>query len=376
MLDYPLIITATYLVSAALLVVGLKQMGSPATARRGNLLASAGLLSAVAITLLDRAILDFRTIAAGMVVGAAIGITVLFSLRYITQEVFERLFPGVVAIVLAMGMGFGLAQYLIFLIPDDMLDQMESLEVYFTSSLVLIFGFIGISLGLTRASNWESLLSAVKQRSVLHNNAKIIDTSSLIDGRIFEIAKIGFLDGTLVVPRFVLHELQHIADSPDPVRRTKGRRGLDILKDIQEAGLEIPIEILDDNPEESTEVDMKLMLLAKQFNAKIVTIDFNLNKVAQIDGIGVLNINELANALKPAALPDEGMEVKIVKEGKEPTQGVGYLDDGTMIVVDGGRDFVGHNVSVLVTSVLQTAAGRMIFTKIDKVVTDDSRKAL
>lgn len=312
----------------------------------------------------------------GAIVGAAIGITVLFSLRYITQEVFERLFPGVVAIVLAMGMGFGLAQYLIFLIPDDMVDQMESVEVYFTSSLVLIFGFIGISLGLTRASNWESLLSAVKQRSVLHNNAKIIDTSSLIDGRIFEIAKIGFLDGTLVVPRFVLHELQHIADSADPVRRTKGRRGLDILKDMQEAGLETPIEILDDNPEESTEVDTKLMLLAKQFNAKIITIDFNLNKVAQIDGIGVLNINELANALKPAALPDEGMEVKIVKEGKEPSQGVGYLDDGTMIVVDGGRDFVGHNVSVLVTSVLQTAAGRMIFTKIDKVVTDDSRKAL
>ena len=312
----------------------------------------------------------------GVGIGGVAGATVLLSLRYITQEIFERLFPAVIAIVLAMGMGFGVAKYLIYLIPEEMVAEKESLEVYFTSSLVLIFGFIGISLGLTRASNWESLLSVVKQRSVLFSDSKILDTSALIDGRIYEIAKTGFMSGTFIVPRFVLHELQHIADSSDLLRRTKGRRGLDILKELQEAGGSVQVEILDDNPEESPEVDTKLMILAKQFKSKIITTDFNLNKVAQIEGIEVININDLANALKPAALPDEGMDVKIVKEGKEANQGVGYLDDGTMIVVDGGRDFVGRTVSVMVTSVLQTAAGRMIFTKMDKVISDDSRKAL
>jgi len=308
--------------------------------------------------------------------GSAVGIIVLFSLRYVTQEIFERLFPAIIAIVLAMGVGYVVAQYLMYLLPESMIAEEESMDIYVTSSLVLIFGFIGISLGLTRASNWESLLSAVKQRSALLHNSKIIDTSTLIDGRIFEITKTGFMEGTFIIPRFVLHELQHIADSSDLLRRTKGRRGLDILKDMQESNTGIQIEILDDNPEESTEVDTKLMILAKQFGSKIITTDFNLNKVAQIEGIEVLNINDLANAMKPDALPDEGMDVKIVKEGKEATQGVGYLDDGTMIVVDGGRDFVGRTVSVLVTSVLQTAAGRMIFTKMDKVVSDESRKAL
>jgi uncharacterized protein YacL len=305
--------------------------------------------------------------------GAFAGTIVLFSLRYVTQEIFERLFPAIIAIVLAMGMGYGVAKYVMYLMPEDMVAQQESLDIYVTSSLVLVFGFIGISLGLTRASNWESLLSVVKQRGMLHSGSKIVDTSALIDGRIFEVAKAGFIEGTLVVPRFVLHELQHIADSSDLLRRTKGRHGLDILKEMQEEPTGIQIEILDDDPEESTEVDTKLMILAKQFGSKIITTDFNLNKVAQIEGIEVLNLNELASAMKPTALPDEGMDVRIVKEGKEATQGVGYLDDGTMIVVDGGRDFVGRTVSVLVTSVLQTAAGRMIFTKMDKVISDDSR---
>jgi uncharacterized protein YacL len=312
----------------------------------------------------------------GAFVGGVAGTIVLLGLRYITQELFERLFPAVIAIAIALGMGFGLAQYIIDFIPEDLVAQKDNLEVYLTSSLVLIFGFMGISLGLTRASNWESLLNAVKQRSVLHLNSKIIDTSALIDGRIYEISKTGFMDGTFIIPRFVLYELQHIADSSDLLRRTKGRRGLDILKEMQEDQSGVQIEILDDNPEESTEVDTKLVIIAKQFKSKIITTDFNLNKVAQIEGIEVLNINDLANSLKPAALPDESMDVKIVKEGKEPTQGVGYLDDGTMIVVDGGSDFVGRTVTVMVTSVLQTAAGRMIFTKIDKVISDDSRKAL
>ncbi|MFP6583201.1 MAG: PIN domain-containing protein [Candidatus Hydrogenedentota bacterium] len=312
--------------------------------------------------------------------GAATGISaaagVLFSLRYITQEVFERIFPAIIAIMLAMIMGFGLAKYLIDILPDEVIVENESLEIYLTSTLVLLFGFIGISLGLTRASNWESLISVIQQRNVLLNNGKIVDTSALIDGRIHELTKTGFVEGTFIVPRFVLHELQHIADSSDLLRRTKGRRGLDILKEMQEDDARVKVEIIDDNPEESTEVDAKLLILAKLYASKIVTTDYNLNKVAQIEGIEVLNINDLANALKPAALPDENMDVKIVKEGKEAGQGVGYLDDGTMIVVDGGRDFVGRSVAVTVTSVLQTAAGRMIFTKMDKVISDEARRVL
>jgi len=157
--------------------------------------------------------------------------------------------------------------------------------------------------------------------------------------------------------------LQNIADSADVVRRAKGRRGLDILKSLQESTAEVSVSIIEDNPNASKEVDGKLLLLAKQYGAKVLTTDFNLNKVAQIDGVVVLNINDLANALKPAVLPDEIMEVKLIKEGKEPSQAVGYLDDGTMVVVDGGRNHLGKNVQVLVTSILQTSAGRMIFTR-------------
>ena len=317
----------------------------------------------------------WRVVCVGSGVGAACA--VLLGLRFITQAVFERIFPAIIAIVLALIMGFSLAQYIMGFVPDEVQTRHESLEIYLQSSLVLVFGFAGISLGLTRASNWESLLRVMQQRNVLLNNGKILDTSALIDGRIYEITKTGFVEGTFIVPRFVVHELQHIADSSDLLRRTKGRRGLDILKEMQEEESNFSIEIVYEDPEESTEVDTKLLILAKQYGAKIVTTDYNLNKVAQIEGIEVLNINDLANAMKPAALPDETMQVKIVKEGKEQGQGVGYLDDGTMLVVDGGRDFVGRTVSVTVTSVLQTAAGRMIFTKIDKVVSgDDSRQAL
>ena len=232
--------------------------------------------------------------------------------------------------------------------------------------MVLLFGYVGIYLGLTRASNWESLISAVKHRQFQNSptvSLKIVDTSVLIDGRIADICESGFLEGTLLIPRFVLKELQNIADSADVVRRAKGRRGLDILKSLQESTAEVSVSIIEDNPNASKEVDGKLLLLAKQYGAKVLTTDFNLNKVAQIDGVVVLNINDLANALKPAVLPDEIMEVKLIKEGKEPSQAVGYLDDGTMVVVDGGRNHLGKNVQVLVTSILQTSAGRMIFTR-------------
>ncbi len=302
--------------------------------------------------------------------GAGIGILasagVLFGLMMVTQRLYERLFPVVIAIAFSLMMGYFLARIIMMALPFDNPEDLTP-HVFLTSTLMLLFGYVGISLGLTKASNWESLVSAVKKSRIEFGNPKIVDTSVIIDGRIADIVRTGFIEGTLIVPRFVLKELQNIADSADVLRRAKGRRGLDILKMMQEEVANLDVEITDDDPLDIKEVDGKLVSLARDYKAKIITNDFNLNKVAQIEGIMVLNINDLANALKPAVLPDERLNVKIVKEGKEAYQGVGYLDDGTMIVVDGGRDYVGKQVSVLVTSVLQTAAGRMIFTKLGSV---------
>lgn len=298
----------------------------------------------------------------GGFIAAAIAGGVLFGLRYITQDLFERLFPVVIAIAFSLMLGYFSALYFFtFLSIEDPL-----FKVFLTSTLVLLFGYVGISLGLTRASNWESLLTAVKQRQFEGGSPKLVDTSAIIDGRLADIVATGFLDGTLIIPRFVLRELQHVSDSREESRRARGRRGLDVLKAIQEMPDKIAVEIIEDDPPKLETVDEKLVLLARHYNAKILTTDFNLNKIAQIEGLEVLNVNDLANALKPAMLQDEVLNVKIVKEGKEAKQGVGYLDDGTMIVVDGGRDHMGEQVEVQVTSVLQTAAGRMIFTKLQK----------
>jgi uncharacterized protein YacL len=190
--------------------------------------------------------------------------------------------------------------------------------------------------------------------------AKIIYTSVIVDGRVLEIAETGFLEGPLVVPRFVLRELQLIADSVDGMKRTRGRRGLEVLTKLQEI---MPIEIADRDYDDITAVDAKLVRLAKERRAKLVTNDYNLNRVAQVEGVTVLNVNELAEAVKPVVLPGEELHVSIVRDGKEAHQGVGYLDDGTMIVVENGRRLIGEDVDVQVTSVLQTVAGRMIFAK-------------
>lgn len=303
--------------------------------------------------------------ALGGISGAAVSVLLLLGLRFITQDLFERMMPAAILVVFSMVLGYFVARWLMMMFPQEDL----TIPVFTTSTLVLLFGYAGISLGLTRASNWEMLVSAMKTRQVQFGNPKIVDTSVIIDGRIADICATGFLEGTLVIPRFVLQELQRIADSSDVLRRAKGRRGLDILKVLQQDESSTKVEIVDDDPPEVADVDGKIVRLAKQYSAKILTNDFNLNKVAQIENVAVLNINDLANALKPAVLPDEQMEVKIIKEGKEAYQGVGYLDDGTMVVVDGARDHIGKNVSVTVTSVLQTAAGRMIFSKISHVQT-------
>ena len=195
-------------------------------------------------------------------------------------------------------------------------------------------------------------------------NYKVIDTSSLIDGRILDVSKTGFIDGTFLIPSFVLHELQHIADSQDPLKRVKGRRGLDILKELRE-DKNINIKFTDVDYQNIKEVDAKLIAFAKENNGKIITTDFNLNKVAQVRNIKVLNINDLVKALRPILLPGETMTVLITKEGREKNQGIAYMDDGTMVVVEDAMKLVGSELEVIVTSVFQTSSGRMIFAKIN-----------
>jgi len=208
----------------------------------------------------------------------------------------------------------------------------------------------------------ESRRTEPEENGEAWEERKILDTSVIIDGRIADICKTGFIEGTLVIPGFILEELQHIADSSDLLKRNRGRRGLDILNKIQKE-LDVKVEIYEGDFEEIAEVDSKLVRLAKVLGGKVLTNDFNLNKVCELQGVSVLNINDLANAVKPVVLPGEEIVVQVIKDGKEHGQGVAYLDDGTMIVVEGGRDYIGTTMEVMVTSVLQTSAGRMIFAK-------------
>lgn len=232
--------------------------------------------------------------------------------------------------------------------------------------LTLIFCYLGMVIGLRGKDEFNIIIPYVRlRRQDQAEEVTLLDTSVIIDGRIQDILKTKFLDGKVIIPRFVLKELQQIADSTDPIKRQRGRRGLEILHVIQkEPGLDITLH--DEEFPEVPEVDAKLVKLAKLLEAKIMTVDFNLNRVASIQGIRVLNINELANALKPVVFPGERMEIKLLKEGKEYNQAVGYLDDGTMVVVEDARRHIGQDVKVVVTSVLQTQAGRMIFTKMEK----------
>ena len=205
------------------------------------------------------------------------------------------------------------------------------------------------------------------------NDLLIVDTNAIIDGRIADIIQTGFIHGTLLIPRFVLDELRHIADSPDVLRRNRGRRGLEMLTQLQK-GSDVPVQISDIDFEDTHEVDSKLVRLAKTLRCPIVSNDFNLNRVATLQGVKVLNVNELANAVKPVILPGEDMTLRIVQEGKEPGQGIGFLDDGTMVVVEGGRRYLNTELSVAVTRVLQTAAGRMIFAQPKEAVDERSKR--
>lgn len=259
---------------------------------------------------------------------------------------------------------------------------LENLDIGYLSfigSIILfgLFGYLGITIATRKKDGISNVIKDMdlvrrqgKEKTKLKYNSspKILDTSVIIDGRIADICSTGFIEGPLVIPEFVLEELQHIADSSDGLKRNRGRRGLDILNKIQK---EIDIEIIihEKKFEDIKEVDSKLLKLTQLMNGKIITNDYNLNKVAEVQGIAVLNINELSNAVKPVVLPGEEMIISVVRDGKESGQGLAYLDDGTMIVVESGRKYIGETIEVIVTSVLQTSAGKMIFAK-PKSMTD------
>jgi len=238
---------------------------------------------------------------------------------------------------------------------------------FFQITLLLLMAYVGLVLGSNKGDllNLAALGGVFATEKATRKNHKILDTSVIIDGRIADVCETSFIDGTLIVPQFVLRELQLVADSSDPMRRNRGRRGLDILQRMQKM-TNLVVQVVDEDFPQVREVDLKLIELARAYEGKIVTNDFNLNKVAQLQGVPVLNINELANALKPVVLPGEIMRVFILKEGKEYNQGVAYLDDGTMVVVDNAKKMISKTIDISVTSVLQTTAGKMIFGKYDE----------
>ena len=252
----------------------------------------------------------------------------------------------------------------------SLISSQESLAVppttktFLTLALTFFMAYVGLMVGAAKGDYLElSALGGIFSDKAARRDIKVLDTSVIIDGRIADVAETGFLTGTLIIPQFILRELQQVADSPDSSKRQRGRRGLDMLNRLRNNS-SLDIQIVETDFPSVREVDLKLIELGKQLDAVIVTNDFNLNKVAQLRGVNVLNINELANALKPVVLPGEAMRVFILKEGKEYNQGVAYLDDGTMVVVDNARRLIGKNADIAVTSVLQTTAGKMIFGRL------------
>jgi uncharacterized protein YacL len=290
-----------------------------------------------------------------VVVGALLGgLVVLVETRLRESEVSDllgALIGGAIGLGLAKTIGAALFWA----------DATDNRVGFLHSFILLVFPYLGIVMG-ARKGEWlePHRLASLFRDTGPQKRYRILDTSVIIDGRIADVCETGFLDGTLVIPQFVLKELQLVADSADSLKRNRGRRGLDILQKIQKmSGVDVMISDIDFP--EIREVDLKLIEMGRTLQGKIVTNDFNLNKVAQLRGVEVLNINELANALKPVVLPGEFMKVFILKEGKEYNQGVAYLDDGTMVVVDNARRMISRNIDIVVTSVLQTTAGKMIF---------------
>ncbi|MEW6095450.1 MAG: TRAM domain-containing protein [bacterium] len=297
-----------------------------------------------------------------------------FGLTIILLEICLLRIQGANIVIAAIGLMLGLIIANLLVLSFLSIPEMQKFfSFYLHLCSCIVFGYLGMVIALRKKEDilqtftFAKVQREAKEKEITtSNNDKILDTSVIIDGRIADICETGFIEGTLVIPRFVLKELQKIADSSDGLKRNRGRRGLDVLNKIQKK-INVPVRIDETDFQDIREVDGKLVRLGKVSGGKIFTNDFNLNKIAELEGVPVLNINELAEALKPVVLPGEEMNVHIIKEGKEFTQGVGYLDDGTMVVVDNGQDFIGQKVKVTVSSVLQTTAGRMIFAKLEGV---------
>ena len=295
------------------------------------------------------------------VIGILMGCAVIFFELRLRRVSLRRLIGAALGSVLGI-----IGAYLFSLVIHQSIGS-EGLRDFLQLFVMMLMAYVGLIVGATKGDllNLNALGGIFGGEKQTKKSYKILDTSVIIDGRIADIAETGFLDGILAIPSFVLRELQLVADSADSLKRNRGRRGLDILQRIQKIST-LQVQIIEDDFPAIREVDMKLIELAKMYEGKVVTNDFNLNKVAQLHGVDVLNINELANSLKPVVLPGEIMKVFILKEGKEYNQGVAYLDDGTMVVVDNARKMIGKTIDISVTSVLQTTAGKMIFGKFDE----------
>ena len=314
------------------------------------------------------------SIVVGLIIGVIfylIGPWVMDNFKYIAKLLDKEIskYPQTDILLGSIGLIIGLV---IAYLVGGLINSIPIVGGILTFITYVFMGYLGIKIALKskddlfNISKLSKLAPSMKEKNSKKEQKsippKVLDTSVIIDGRIADICRTGFIEGKLIIPKFVLDELQHIADSSDDLKRVRGRRGLDILNIIQKE-IDIEVEISEAKFDDIPEVDSKLLKLAQVLGGKVVTNDYNLNKVAQFQGVEVLNINELANAIKPVAIPGEEMVVQVVKEGKEHSQGIAYLDDGTMIVVDGGKKHMGETIRVLVTSVLQTPAGRMIFGK-------------
>lgn len=302
----------------------------------------------------------------GALVAFVLGVMILYLETKIRKSQFNIIWGSTVGTFAGVFLGLLLGT-IYQAVANDQPTTTTFIRVFF----LIIMPYIGFLVG-TQKYEWLNpahLLRFFSERSE-GRSQKILDTSVIIDGRIADICNTSAIEGTLLVPQFILKELQFIADSSDGIKRQRGRRGIEILDSLQKSS-QVTIVITEMDFPEIKEVDSKLIELAKQIDAKIITNDFNLHKIAQLQGIGVLNINELANALKPVVLPGESMKVFILKEGKEKDQGVAYLDDGTMVVVDNSRKLIGQTVDITVTSVLQTTVGKMIFGRYNEEDTDE-----
>jgi uncharacterized protein YacL len=298
----------------------------------------------------------------GILIGVGAALFIILVEIVIERVPLDYLLFGFIGAVIGLFFAWGVNQALLLVDQPRLTDITRK----YGPLLYVVFTYLGMVIAVRhqqeniQLARGEVVGKGARRRS---SEIKVVDTSAIIDGRIADVYETKFLSGTMIVGRFILKELQDIADSADAGKRARGRRGLDILQRLQEHP-EIQVKVVDKDYPEVRDVDGKLVMLAREFEAQVLTTDFNLNKVASLQGVTVLNVNDLANALKPAVLPGDGMTIFIAKEGKEKEQGVGYLDDGTMVVVEEGRRLVGKKVEALVTSVLQTSAGRMIFTKL------------